>query len=106
MADGIQDPITKGRIEKELRMNTDVANSSLARKVICVVDLDDDDDLKADALEIYRLSKDHGWLLVMRVEVDELGFDPQSGFYHRLFKVVKRGQISQLKFSQETIPEL
>jgi len=77
----------------------------VARKVICVADLDADDDLKADTIEIYGLSKEHGWLLVMRVKIDELGFDPQSGFYHRLFKVVKSGQSSQEKLSLTTIPE-
>lgn len=83
-------------ISKSVRTETREA----AQKVICVVDLDADDDLFADSLEVYGLSKDHGWLLIMRIEADAHSFDPQSGFYHRLFKVVKSGQSSHVKLSQ------
>jgi len=82
-----------------------VAADESATKVICVIDLDADDGIQADAIELYGLSKEHGWLLMMRVQADQYSFDPQSTFYHRIFKVVKRGQISHEKFSQNTDPE-
>lgn len=82
-----------------------ITTEELARKVICVIDLDADDDIQADAIELYGLSKEHGWLLMMRVEANQHSFTPQSEFYHRVFKVVKRGHSSHEKFSENTVPE-
>jgi len=75
------------------------------QKVMCVIDLDADDDLQTDAIEVYGLSKDHGWLLIMKIEADLHSFDPQSKFYHRVFKVVRSGQRSHVKFTPTETPE-
>lgn len=74
------------------------------RKTVCMIDLDGDEDIQADAIELYGLSKDHGWLLMMKIEADQFSFDPKSEFYHRVFKVVKSGQVSQVNDSPDKRP--
>ena len=82
-----------------------VTTGEPAQKVICVADLDADDELRAEAFEIYGLSKEHGWLLLTRVDAKQYGFDLQSAFYHRVLKVVISGQRAQVKFSKADAPE-
>lgn len=92
----IYDPAGKGRIEKALRLGMADGEKEI-QKTICVFDLDDDGGMSADTIEVQGLSKDHGWFVLCRLDAEKFNFGQESDFYHRVFRVVKRGKISQSK---------
>ncbi len=75
-------------------------------RVVCVIDIDADEDFKAETIEIQALHKSGAWMKLMEVNAEEFGFCPDLRLYHRVFRVLKRGQISQLKVAPTTNPEL
>lgn len=105
MTDGeVFDPVEKGKKEKEWRLGMADVGTEIQRTV-CVVDLDDDGGMSADTIEVQGLSKDHGWLVICRVDAGKFNFGPESTFYHRVLRVVKKGQCSHLNVSPDKFPE-
>ena len=100
----IYDPAEKGRIEKALRLGMADGETEI-QKTVCVVDLDDDGGMSADTIEVQGLSNDHGWLVICRVDAEKFNFGPESTFYHRVLRIVKKGQCSHSNVSPDKFPE-
>ncbi len=67
----------------------------MARKVMFVVDIDDDEGFATEAIEIQALHKSGAWMKLIEVKAGDFGFGPDLEMYHRVFRVVKTGQRSQ-----------
>lgn len=77
----------------------------MAKKVVYVIDIDADEDFCTEGIEIQALHKDGEWLKLIEVQAVDFSFSPGSAFFHRVFRVVKRGQISQENVELTIIPE-
>ena len=72
----------------------------MARKVMFVVDIDDDEGFATEAIEIQALHKSGAWMKLIEVKAGDFGFGPDLEFYHRVFRVVKTGQSSRQEGSE------
>jgi len=78
----------------------------MTKKVVYVIDIDAEEDFCTESVEIQALHKNGAWLKIIEVQAGDFGFTPGSDFFHRVFRVVKSGHISQENEEPTTIPEV